>query len=140
MQKLMDQRYPIYATADVTVESRDVQHTQMVNEVIKILARWPGWERLNECKHLTAGATISYPSEISGREPMTFTSGKTCCRKRAALIAPLLNRPFVAIVTDENVARHHLKTLEASLAAAGITFGCHHSARRRKNQKLHRTG
>ena len=27
MQKLMDQRYPIYATADVTVESRDVQHT-----------------------------------------------------------------------------------------------------------------
>jgi shikimate kinase len=47
MQKLMDQRYPIYATADVTVESRDVQHTQMVNEVIKILARWPGWERLN---------------------------------------------------------------------------------------------
>ena len=47
MQKLMDQRYPIYATADVTVESRDVQHTQMVNEVIKILAKWPGWERLN---------------------------------------------------------------------------------------------
>ena len=47
MRKLMDQRYPIYATADVTVESRDVQHTQMVNEVIKVLAKWPGWERLN---------------------------------------------------------------------------------------------
>ena len=37
-------------------------------------------------------------------------------------IAPLLNRPFTAIVTDENVARHHLKTLEASLAASGIEF------------------
>lgn len=47
MQNLMDQRYPIYATADVIVESRDVQHTQMVNEVIKVLAKWPGWERLN---------------------------------------------------------------------------------------------
>ena len=35
-------------------------------------------------------------------------------------IAPLLKRPFTAIVTDENVARHHLKTLEASLTAAGI--------------------
>ncbi len=46
MQRLMDMRYPIYAKADVTVESRDVQHTQMVNEVIKVLARWPGWERL----------------------------------------------------------------------------------------------
>jgi shikimate kinase len=47
MQNLMTNRYPVYATADVTVESRDVQHTQMVNEVIKVLARWPGWERLN---------------------------------------------------------------------------------------------
>jgi shikimate kinase len=47
MQKLMDQRYPVYATADVTIESRDVQHTQMVNEVIRVLAKWPGWERLN---------------------------------------------------------------------------------------------
>lgn len=47
MQKLMDQRYPVYAKADVTVESKDVQHTQMVNEVIKVLAKWPGWERLN---------------------------------------------------------------------------------------------
>jgi shikimate kinase len=51
MQKLMDQRYPIYATADVTVESRDVQHTQMVNEVIKVLAKWPGWERLNNASN-----------------------------------------------------------------------------------------
>lgn len=47
MQDLMAKRYPVYATADVTVESRDVQHTQMVNEVIKVLARWPGWERLS---------------------------------------------------------------------------------------------
>jgi shikimate kinase len=51
MQKLMDQRYPIYAKADVTVESRDVQHTQMVNEVIKVLAKWPGWERLNNASN-----------------------------------------------------------------------------------------
>jgi shikimate kinase len=51
MQKLMDQRYPIYAKADITVESRDVQHTQMVNEVIKVLAKWPGWERLNNASN-----------------------------------------------------------------------------------------
>jgi shikimate kinase len=51
MLRLMDQRYPIYAKADVTVESKDVQHTQMVNEVIKGLARWQGWERLNNATH-----------------------------------------------------------------------------------------
>ena len=42
LQRLIDTRYPVYATADVTVESRDVQHGQMVNEVIKALANWPG--------------------------------------------------------------------------------------------------
>ena len=47
MQQLIDTRYPIYEKADVVVESKDVQHTQMVNEVIKVLAKWPGWERLN---------------------------------------------------------------------------------------------
>jgi shikimate kinase len=38
MKRLIDLRYPIYAEADITVESRDVQHGQMVNDVIKALA------------------------------------------------------------------------------------------------------
>ena len=42
LQRLIDTRYPVYATADVTVDSRDVQHGQMVNEVIKAIANWPG--------------------------------------------------------------------------------------------------
>jgi shikimate kinase len=43
----MDQRYPLYAEADITVESRDVQHAQMVNEVIRSLAVWQGWNRFS---------------------------------------------------------------------------------------------
>ena len=46
--------------------------------------------------------------------------GENLLQETGRYIAPLLNRPFTAIVTDENVARHHLKTLEVSLAAAGI--------------------
>jgi shikimate kinase len=38
LQKLMDERYPIYAEADITVQSRDVQQTEMVNAVLKALA------------------------------------------------------------------------------------------------------
>ena len=45
MRDLMDKRYPVYALADVTVESRDVQHGQMVNDVIRALAQWDGWEQ-----------------------------------------------------------------------------------------------
>ena len=45
MRGLMETRYPVYALADVTVESRDVQHGQMVNDVIRALAQWDGWEQ-----------------------------------------------------------------------------------------------
>ena len=46
--------------------------------------------------------------------------GENLLEETGRHIAPLLNRPFTVIVTDENVARFHLKTLEASLAGAGI--------------------
>ena len=46
--------------------------------------------------------------------------GENLLQETGRHIAPLLSRPFTAIVTDENVARHHLKVLEESLAAAGI--------------------
>ncbi len=42
LKRLIDMRYPVYALADVMVESRDVQHGQMVNDVIRALASWPG--------------------------------------------------------------------------------------------------
>jgi len=50
MRKLIAERYPIYAEADITVDSRDVAHTSIVNSIIRSLARWPGWDRLNNAK------------------------------------------------------------------------------------------
>jgi len=38
MKKLMAERYPIYAEADVTVESRDVPHDTIVGTVVDALA------------------------------------------------------------------------------------------------------
>jgi len=37
MQKLMDERYPVYATADVTVISRDVGKDEMADTVVEAL-------------------------------------------------------------------------------------------------------
>ena len=45
MRSLMDKRYPVYELSDIAVESRDVQHGQMVNDVIRALALWEGWDR-----------------------------------------------------------------------------------------------
>lgn len=47
MRSLIEKRYPVYALADVEVESRDVQHGQMVNDVIRALGQWNGWDSLN---------------------------------------------------------------------------------------------
>ncbi len=47
MRKLIEERYPIYAEADLTVDSRDIAHTSVVNTIIRTLARWPGWDRLS---------------------------------------------------------------------------------------------
>jgi shikimate kinase len=42
MQALMDARYPVYAEADITVESRDVPHEVIVGEILERLAHTLG--------------------------------------------------------------------------------------------------
>jgi shikimate kinase len=41
MRRLMEARYPVYAEADITVESRDVPHEVIVDEIVAILADHP---------------------------------------------------------------------------------------------------
>src|SRR5262245_49161781 len=41
MRALVETRYPIYATADVTVESRDLPHDAMVSEIVEASAAHP---------------------------------------------------------------------------------------------------
>jgi shikimate kinase len=41
MKELMEARHPLYAMADITVESRDVPHEVIVSEVIEALVRSP---------------------------------------------------------------------------------------------------
>ena len=40
MQRLMEERYPVYELADITVESRNRPHNVMVNEIIRSLCDW----------------------------------------------------------------------------------------------------
>ena len=41
MRRLMEERYPIYGEAEITVESRDVPHATIVTDVIRALAMRP---------------------------------------------------------------------------------------------------
>lgn len=46
--------------------------------------------------------------------------GSGLLRRAGELVSPLLNRPFAAVVTDENVAPLHLEALAAGLADEGV--------------------
>lgn len=48
--------------------------------------------------------------------------GPDLLQEAGALIAPLLGRPHVTVITDETVAGLHLDSLRAGLAAQGITM------------------
>ena len=41
MQKLMDERYPVYAEADIVVQSRNAPHDVIVGEILKALSDCP---------------------------------------------------------------------------------------------------
>lgn len=48
MRQLIEARYPIYAQADITVDSRDVAHDVIVDEVMEALARSPALAKAAE--------------------------------------------------------------------------------------------
>lgn len=48
MRRLIEERYPIYANADITISTRDVAHTAIVKDVLRGLVQWQGWNRTND--------------------------------------------------------------------------------------------
>jgi 3-dehydroquinate synthase len=56
-----------------------------------------------------------------GSRSYPITIGDGLLAHAGETIKPMLARPLTAIITDENVARHHLATLTSSLDAVGIS-------------------
>ncbi|MEQ1670072.1 MAG: shikimate kinase, partial [Hyphomicrobium sp.] len=142
MRKLMEARYPVYAEADLTIESRDEPHEVIVSEIIN--------RTVQRCAQVTshspnpkdavAPMTAAPLSETVTEATATGTASRTVgvdlanrsydvligtglVRNAGALIKQRLGPVKCGIVTDENVARHHLAVLEASLKAEGMFAG-----------------
>ena len=126
MRKLIEDRYPIYAEADLTVESRDEPHDIIVTEIINRLAALP----LAAEKDMPLTPTGHEPTEdlrtvrVSlGDRSYDVQIGAGLLRQAGLLIKAQLGPVKCGVVTDENVARHHLAALEESLKAAGLFAG-----------------
>ncbi len=135
IKRLVDERYPIYGQADFCVVSRDSPHDAMVSEILNTLSE--ELDRLPRFAEATLAAppvrTIPAPSvEMSsapdrdvvevelGSRRYDIVIGGGLLAEAGARIARLAPGAACAIVTDENVAKFHLSTVENSLSAAGV--------------------
>jgi shikimate kinase/3-dehydroquinate synthase len=109
LMRLSAQRDPIYATADIIINTSEDPPTVTTANVAAALAAHIGIQRLP----VTTSA---------GRYEVIIGAG--LLGQAGALLRASLPRPRVMIITDETVAALHLPTLRQSLDAAMIT---HHT-------------
>jgi shikimate kinase/3-dehydroquinate synthase len=117
MQRLLIEREPVYAQADVTVCSREASHETVVEDVLRALeAHIAGGKVAHGMK---SGERVEIGVELPGRR-YDILIGENLVREAGTLIAKVAPGASCAIVTDTNIARHHLPELAASLDGAGI--------------------
>jgi shikimate kinase/3-dehydroquinate synthase len=135
LRTLLEQRYPVYALADVTIVSRDGPHELAVEEIISgiecFLRSSPDLSPLARPKNVTVshqqqGAgpqQFSNRAQVSvelGARTYTILIGAGLIAEAGNHIRRLAPRAACAIVTDENVAKLHLPTLERALDEAFV--------------------
>lgn len=146
MRNLMAVRYPVYALADITIQSREVPHDQIVTEVVEALKRSAA---LTSAAHMTElekstverGVTMALSNAINPDQPVMQPApprvvpvalpgraydvviGPGLVAQAGIRIKERFGKVKCAIVTDHNVAKFHLATLEASLREQGLFAG-----------------
>jgi shikimate kinase/3-dehydroquinate synthase len=138
MRTLIETRYPVYAEADLTVESRDEPHEVIVSEIIHRIFQLTSNAAKTEptAKADNATMTITAPEPIDQISAAVRTVGVDLANRSydvligtrlvaqaGQLIKERLGPVKCGIVTDANVAKHHLAALEASLKAEGMLAG-----------------
>ena len=121
LERLITERYPVYALADVTVATRDERKEVIVDEVMDALAAHLASEPASRRKEPEMTAeTIETVKVALGERGYEILIGAGLLGQAGAAIAERLPGARAAIVTDENVAARHLARLTESLENAGI--------------------
>ncbi|WOJ91304.1 3-dehydroquinate synthase [Methylocapsa polymorpha] len=140
LRTLLEQRYPVYARADITVMSHEGPQEATVEEMIsgiEFFLRFspdPPTLASQRNMHDLGNSTSSQAAASSGDEPSSPALVEVKLGARAyeisiddglveeagSRIARLAPGAACAIITDANVAKLHLPALEKSLDAAGL--------------------
>jgi shikimate kinase/3-dehydroquinate synthase len=127
LRQLIEERYPIYAQADITVISREGSHEDVVEEMMNRLEAHllPAQEAAESVSGGPPNSvrTVSKLEKIGvklGNRAYDILIGNGLIDEAGSHIQRLAPGAACAIVTDENVANHHLAALERGLDAAQI--------------------
>ena len=113
LRKLIAERDPIYATADIAVASRDAPIEQVVEDIVNAL-------HAHLCPPISNAQAIRTVPVAIGSRAYDILIGDGLIAEAGAHLVQLAPGAACAIVTDENVAAHHLGTLEQALDKAGM--------------------
>jgi shikimate kinase/3-dehydroquinate synthase len=117
MRNLIEKRYPVYAEADMMVDSREEPHDVIVTEILNRLVAM-------DHERLSRGAAPSRRVRVAlGERSYDVLVANGLLRDAGALIKARLGTVKCGVVTDENVAHYHLAKLEDALKAEGIFAG-----------------
>jgi shikimate kinase / 3-dehydroquinate synthase len=105
LQRLLDQRGPFYAEADVIVDCTDEPPDTTTSRVLDAVLAWRAPRRL----------AVTLPSAS-----YEVVVGDGLLPRAGALLAPVLPQRRAVVVTDDVVAALHLPALLAGLAETGI--------------------
>jgi shikimate kinase/3-dehydroquinate synthase len=124
LRRLLEERSPTYALADLTFEPRDGPHEAVVEAIVAQLgafltrrAKAPPSAAFSAA--MSADGRIEVPVRLGARS-YNILIGEGLIAEAGAHIARLAPDAACAVITDSNVASAHLATLERSLAAAGL--------------------
>ncbi|MGE3247284.1 MAG: 3-dehydroquinate synthase, partial [Beijerinckiaceae bacterium] len=114
MQQLMDERYPVYATADITVMSGDGPHEAVIDEIVKSLR-----DHVSQEPRSDADKIHKVVVEIADRG-YEILIGRGLVANAGQHISRLSPGSACAIVSDTNVAAAHMNALTSSLDRHGV--------------------
>ena len=138
LRKLMEARRPVYELADLRVESREIPQDAMADDTLAVLAaELPRIEELRrraQSKGFAKAMIHLHPARAEGEEATRQETvrvalggrsydiliGDGLLQRAGELVAGIAPGAACAIITDENVARLHLPTVEQSLKGTGL--------------------
>ena len=115
LRRLLDERSPVYALADFTIESRDVAHDAVVEAILRRLNAHLGHDSRTVSQ--AARRRVEVPL---GARAYSILIGPDLLDDAGAEIAKIAPGVNCAVVTDGRVAPLYLERLAASLDRAGL--------------------